>query len=125
MELSEELWSELVPGDSYDVRSLEDVVEVATNYGKSEGEVWRLIEVFRGGGTLEAPVVIWDWSDNNVEVGSGNTRLMISRVLGIRPVVWLVEVEPRTKAGSRTVDYSGMAGLGDFFQLDRDGNLIF
>ena len=85
--LTDDVWSELGNTDSYDVHNMEEVRILATKYGKDYGSI---IDGIENGEAVPAPIVMV--RDGAYELVAGNTRLMVSRALGIQPKVLVIHV---------------------------------
>ncbi len=88
--LSESVWSTLDNTDSYDIE--------AGDWGTVEhnafqvGRDWQSVKTaLETGVLLDAPIIMKQ--GDKTHLVSGNTRLMVARAMGIRPVVWVFEVE--------------------------------
>ncbi len=94
VELSEDLWEKLENTDSYDI-PLNDwslVEEHAVGGHPDHPRDWRWYKkLCEEGDSIEAPIVVK--KGNLLHLVSGNTRLMVARVLGLTPKVLLVELD--------------------------------
>ena len=81
--LSDDIWSKLENSDSYDINSLEDAIELATEYGKN----WKpTLDAVKSNKNINPPLVLNYDKDKYYLVG-GNTRLMFTKALGKIPKV--------------------------------------
>jgi cytidyltransferase-like protein len=93
--LSDDIWSKLENTDSYNVKSLEDAINLAKEYGKN----WKPThDAIKAGKTIDPPMILNYDKDKYYLVG-GNTRLMFYKALGITPKVLLGVIDiPKEKA---------------------------
>lgn len=89
--LSEEAWFALENTDSFDIE-IEDWKSVEEHSTIHEvRRDWESIkEAMESGHTLPAPIILR--SKERYYLVSGNTRLMVSRAIGIAPKVWVFEI---------------------------------
>ncbi len=93
-ELSEQDWEELENTDSFHDLTIGDVEKaesIADTYNRDLKEVDRrdfkkLLESFQQNKEMECPLIVRS-KQGRIHLVSGNTRLMICRVLGLRPKV--------------------------------------
>ena len=98
VELSDEQWESLENTDSFhNVRPghLEDVTNIldASNQElspKNRRDLKKHLGRFIGNTPIEAPIIVKN-KDGKLHLVSGNTRLMVCRLLGIRPKVIIAE----------------------------------
>jgi cytidyltransferase-like protein len=81
--LSDDIWSKLENSDSYEINSLEDAIELATEYGKDYKST---LDAIKADKTINPPMVLNYDKDKYYLVG-GNTRLMFYKALGKIPKV--------------------------------------
>jgi cytidyltransferase-like protein len=81
--LSDDIWSKLENSDSYEINSLEDAIELATEYGKDYKPT---LDAIKANKTINPPMVLNYDKDKYYLVG-GNTRLMFYKALGKIPKV--------------------------------------
>jgi hypothetical protein len=82
--LEDEMWSKINNTDSYNVRSLEEARSLSKEYGRD-------IELFTEASELPAPIVVKK-HDGSLELIAGNTRLMWSKALKIKPKIYLIDL---------------------------------
>jgi hypothetical protein len=82
--LNDRDWEQMRNTDSWGTVSVGDARALGAVYGR---DVARLIDGLSRGAPVPAPIVLG--GDSRYLV-AGNTRLMVARALGIRPVVWLI-----------------------------------
>ena len=100
-DLSEEEWSRLENTDSFhNVRQgeIKDAESINEEYNRELSEDTKrdfgaLLKSFRKGGAIEAPTILRE--KGILHLVSGNTRLMISRALNIRPKVIIGDISER------------------------------
>lgn len=73
--------------DYLNVKTFDDIVELANKYGK---DINRLLKQFEKG-EIEAPIVLFRAKKNPYLIG-GNTRLMLLKVLNIKPKVLQIKI---------------------------------
>lgn len=86
--LSNEIWWKLQNTDSHDVRvgHIEDVKEIIGTIRD-----WENIKTnFEKGSTMEMPIIA-KFPDGVYHTVAGNTRIVVSKALGIRPMVVIVD----------------------------------
>jgi cytidyltransferase-like protein len=81
--LSDDIWSKLENTDSYEVNSLDDAIQLATEYGKDYKST---LDAIKADKTINPPMVLNYDKDKYYLVG-GNTRLMFYKALGKIPKV--------------------------------------
>jgi hypothetical protein len=84
--LTEDEWRNLENSDSFGIDSYEQAQSLAEEYGK---DIQEINQVFREGGKLEAPTILYKDEENPYLV-NGNTRLMYMRAKDITPMVWKI-----------------------------------
>jgi hypothetical protein len=85
--LTDDIWDNL---DNYtEVNSMDDIESILT--GENQRDYKRIVMGFENNESIPAPIVMKQ-GDYYYLVG-GNTRLMLSKVLGIRPKIYVLEVE--------------------------------
>lgn len=83
------IWASLENTDSWDEIKFHDIdkaKELALIYQK---DFDNLLSAFESGSHIQAPIILM-LEDRNPYLISGNTRLMISKALGIKPMVWQI-----------------------------------
>lgn len=88
VEFNDDLWRTCDNTSSFKINSLSDCNDYLIKVDRNRN-LKRLIEGFKNNNEIPAPIVIIK-SDNQPYLVGGNTRLMVSKALGIRPKVWLV-----------------------------------
>jgi cytidyltransferase-like protein len=93
--LTDDIWSKLKNTDSYDIKSLEDAVKLAKEYGKD----WKpTLDAIKNGDTIDPPMILNYDKDKYYLVG-GNTRLMFYKALDKNPKVLLATIDiPKEKS---------------------------
>ena len=93
--LSDDIWSKLENSDSYNVKSLEDAINLAKKYDKD----WKpTYDAIKAGKTIDPPMIL-NYDKDNYYLAGGNTRLMFYKALGITPKVLLGVIDiPKEKA---------------------------
>lgn len=88
--LDKKIWEHLDNTDSLNVRSLEDAITLAENYGKD----WKPIkEAFENQRSLPAPIVL-ELDNGAITLVGGNTRLAFAKAYHVKPeVYWIKETE--------------------------------
>lgn len=86
--LDDRLWSQMENTDSWQTTNMDTVQQLGIEY---ERDVDQLVQAMKQGKTLPAPLVLIKPDGVPYLVG-GNTRLMVSRALGIRPKVFLIKL---------------------------------
>ncbi len=91
IDLSEEVWANLENTDSFEI-GLGDwgVVESHTVVLEPQRDWKSIQDSLINKEKLPAPIIVK--KDNSYYLISGNTRLMVSRALGIIPKVWIFEM---------------------------------
>ncbi len=85
-------WQHLENTDSYNIENIEDVENLANEYGKD----WKsILNAFKNNSKLPTPIILIR-KDNTSTLIGGNTRLMIAKALKIQPKV-LAVLEPKKK----------------------------
>jgi len=90
--LKDEDWMNLQNTDSFETTSFKDVVDLGKTYGKKSLD--HLVDSFKTG-RVKTPIVLKHKGETTL-VG-GNTRLMMSRALGIKPTVMVVDLDEYLK----------------------------
>jgi DNA polymerase III epsilon subunit-like protein len=85
--LDEKDWKKLENTDSNKVNNIEDIKQLATKYGKDFDNLYNQITIDK---KIEAPIVLYRKRKPPYLIG-GNTRLMILKSLGIKPMIWAVD----------------------------------
>jgi len=85
--LSNEIWSQLQNTDSWEISSKGDVDKLSKEYNRDAESIR---EAFKNGEPLPTPMIAK--KGNEYTLIGGNTRLMVSKEMGIKPVVVIVEV---------------------------------
>lgn len=86
MPLTDHMWSRMMNTDSWEIDTVEKAIEYARMYDK---DIRNILLGF--GGSMDCPIVLMLPGNVPMLVG-GNTRLMTFRGLGIRPMVFVVDV---------------------------------
>lgn len=84
--LSDKMWRDLENTDSWDTQDEDKVRTLASRYGKDIDSVYK---GFDDGATMPAPIVLMVAGAPPYLI-AGNTRLMVARSRGVRPMVLLV-----------------------------------
>ncbi|MDB4940262.1 MAG: hypothetical protein JWO40_687 [Candidatus Doudnabacteria bacterium] len=97
VDLADDTWSLLENTDSYDIRPgfLEDAENLTEEYNsqlsvENKRNFKALVQGFKRNQPMEVPIIIK--SNDRLHLLSGNTRLMISRALSIKPKVIIAEL---------------------------------
>lgn len=85
--LPDEVWEIIKNTDSWETEDLGRVRELSAEYEKDVGSI---LNGIHNKSPLPAPMVIYKPDVGYYLIG-GNTRLMVCRALGIRPVVWFAK----------------------------------
>lgn len=85
--LDEKDWKKLENTDSNKIDNIEDIKVLTTKYSKDFDLIHNKIIVDK---KIEAPIVLYRKRKPPYLIG-GNTRLMILKSLGIKPMIWAVE----------------------------------
>lgn len=82
--LDEMTWRSMKNTDSYGIKKgdMKTVNSLGGGYGKDVGSI---LNAFQQGGTLPAPIVLMQ--NNQAYLVGGNTRLMVSRAMGVQPMI--------------------------------------
>lgn len=83
--LDEITWRSMKNTDSYheiEKGDMEKVYRFADDYQKDVGSI---VDAFQQGGTLPSPIVLIQ--NNEPYLIGGNTRLMVSRAMGVQPMI--------------------------------------
>lgn len=83
-------WKKLENTDSFETNTLDEVYS-AMERNKAPRDIERILRQYVSG-NVSCPIVI-KFEDNRLELVGGNTRLMIARVLQIKPKIVLVETD--------------------------------
>lgn len=91
VDLSEEVWESLENTDSFDIEK-EDYGAVASHAASAEPKRdWQsIVRAVLDKEKLPAPIIVKN--NETYYLVSGNTRLMVSRAMGINPKVWIFEM---------------------------------
>jgi len=109
--LSDDVWSKLENSDSWDIKSLEDAIELAKKYNKN----WKpTLSAIKDNKTINPPFILNYNKDNYYLVG-GNTRLMFYKALGITPKVLIGKLE-QIKLTESKLNESETATIGEFIK---------
>lgn len=96
--LTDDIWSKLENTDSYEIKSLDQAVELANKYKKS----WKpIVQAIKDEKQLPLPMVM-SYGENNYYLVGGNTRLMIYKALGVQPVVLMATLNLKQMSGTIT-----------------------
>jgi hypothetical protein len=82
-----EMWSVLENTDSYTIGSMEDAEKLAAEYGK---DLASINDAISKGQTLPSPIVLI--GNGLPYLIAGNTRLMVSKALGVTPEVFFFDL---------------------------------
>jgi hypothetical protein len=85
--LSNEIWSQLQNTDSWEISSKEDVDKLSKKYNRDADSIR---DAFKNGKALPTPMIAK--KGNEYVLIGGNTRLMVSKEMGIKPFVVIAEV---------------------------------
>ena len=91
--LTDTMWKALENTDSWDTKTLDDIFR-ALKANNAPRNLERILQQFVAG-EVAAPIVIS--SDEGMECLAGNTRLMVARMLGVRPKVVVVKYDRTPK----------------------------
>jgi cytidyltransferase-like protein len=81
--LSDDVWSKLENTDSWDVKSLEDAIALASKYGKN----WKpTLAAIKADKAMNPPLIL-NYDKDKYHLVGGNTRLMFLKALGKIPKV--------------------------------------
>lgn len=88
--LDRKIWEHLDNTDSLEVKSVDEAIALANNYGKN----WEPIKAaFDNQTSLPAPIVL-ELNDGSITLVGGNTRLAFARAYHVKPeVYWIKETE--------------------------------
>ena len=88
--LDEITWRSMKNTDSYGIKKgdMKTVNSLGGGYGKDVGSI---INAFQQGGTLPAPIILMQ--NNEPYLVGGNTRLMVSRAMGVQPMILKVVLD--------------------------------
>jgi DNA topoisomerase-1 len=88
--LDKKIWEHLDNTDSLPIKSLDDAIALAENYGKN----WQPIQqAFEEQKSLPAPTVL-ERTDGSITLVGGNTRLAFAKAHHVKPeVYWIKELE--------------------------------
>lgn len=86
-DMDDETWNELGNTDSQEPIELEAVFQLAAGLGRNAHV---LVEAFRAGKPMKAPVVLF-LANGEKHLVSGNTRLLVCRATGIRPRIFKLQ----------------------------------
>jgi len=88
--LTNNIWSKLKNTDSYNTKTIEGM-QKAMKANREFRDINRILKQFFSG-KVQAPIII-KLGDGSYELIAGNTRLMLSRVLGLTPKVQVVDTD--------------------------------
>ena len=88
--LTNNMWSKLKNTDSYNTKTIEGM-QKAMKANKAFRDITRILKQFFSG-KVKAPIIM-KLGDGSYELIAGNTRLMLSRVLGLTPKVQIVDTD--------------------------------
>ena len=85
-ELSEALWKKLENSDSYSIQNIDDIKKAVKGNLASSGnrDVENVVKEFMSG-SVRAPIILRYNLNNNYTLVAGNTRLMVARMLRVKP----------------------------------------
>lgn len=115
--LNDDIWSKLENSDSWNIKSLEDAVNLAKKYGKD----WKsTLAAIKAGEAINPPLILNYDKDNYYLVG-GNTRLMFYKALGITPKVLMGKLNlglgKRTTLQEGRLTESETGTIGEFIKF--------
>jgi cytidyltransferase-like protein len=114
--LSDDIWSKLENSNSYNIKSLDDAINLA----KQSGEDWKSILVAIKDGTIVDPPMVLNYDKTRYYLASGNTRLMFCKALDIEPKILLATIDvPKDNAFYLTegrLNESQTATIGEFIK---------
>jgi DNA polymerase III epsilon subunit-like protein len=87
VKLDDKDWKKLENTDSNKIDNIEDIKTLSVKYNKDFDNVYNQITVNK---KIEAPIILYRKRKPYYLVG-GNTRLMILKSLGLKPMVWVIE----------------------------------
>lgn len=99
IELTNRMWANLSNTDSFNIARLEDAVSLADGYDRDWTSILR---AFREDDVLPAPIILSYNSDYYLV--AGNTRLMISRALGLTPKAFIFKPHALVEFVARLLD---------------------
>ena len=88
--LTNNMWSKLKNTDSYNTKTIEGM-QKAMKANKAFRDITRILKQFFSG-KVQSPIIM-KLGDGSYELIAGNTRLMLSRVLGLTPKVQVVDTD--------------------------------
>jgi hypothetical protein len=89
-ELPAVLWAHLENSDSWRVESMQEAEILAAGHGK---DIQSIIDGIAQGKKIPAPIVLLRSGEAPYLI-AGNTRLMVSKAMGIVPVVFFIDMSP-------------------------------
>lgn len=93
-QISKEIWSILQNTDSWTVESIEDVEKIAA---KNNKDLEFIVSAIGKGQSLPSPIVVF-LGDGIPYLIAGNTRLMVSKMMGVTPEVFFFDLANSGKA---------------------------
>ena len=87
-QLTDEMWSALDNSDSWRTTAYGQVMQLAEGYGKDAASIYAAM---LAGIPLPMPLIVLE-SGRPPTLVAGNTRLMVARSLGLRPLVLVARV---------------------------------
>jgi len=114
--LSDDIWSKLENTDSYNIKSLEDAIALAKEYGKD----WKpTLAAIKANKAMNPPLIL-NYDKDKYHLVGGNTRLMFLKALGKIPKVLLATLnlgQPKqTKLAEGKLNESETATIGEFIK---------
>ena len=96
--LTDDIWSKLENTDSYEIKSLDQAIELANKYKKS----WRpIVQAIKDEKQLPLPMIM-SYGEDNYYLVAGNTRLMIYKALGVQPIALMANLNLKQMSGTIT-----------------------
>jgi cytidyltransferase-like protein len=117
--LTDNIWSKLENSDSYEIKNLEQAIELANKYKKD----WKsIVRAIQNEEQLPMPMVL-NYGPGKYYLVAGNTRLMIYKALGVQPIVLMGSLDLTIKEESEVFDLnkiklteSQTATIGEFIK---------
>ena len=114
--LSDDVWSKLENTDSYTIKSLEDAIKLAKEYGKD----WKpTLAAIKADKAINPPLIL-NYDKDKYHLVGGNTRLMFLKALGKIPKVLMATLnlgQPKqTKLAEGRLNESETATIGEFIK---------
>ena len=114
--LSDDVWSKLENTDSWKIKSLEDAIKLAKEYGKD----WKpTLAAIKANKAMNPPLIL-NYDKDKYHLVGGNTRLMFLKALGKIPKVLMATLnlgQPKqTKLAEGRLNESETATVGEFIK---------